>query len=75
MKPIIDSQSDEDQDVILKQILQNVRTIAVLGASPQENRPSYRIAAYLIEQGYQVIPVNPAHNRILDHQPIPISRT
>lgn len=71
MKPLIDAQSDEDQDVILKQILQNVRTIAVLGASPQENRPSCRITAYLIEQGYQVIPVNPAHNRILDQPTYP----
>jgi hypothetical protein len=48
----------EDQD--FEQIFKSARRIAVVGASPKAERPSNRILRYLLEQGYQVIPVNPA---------------
>jgi predicted CoA-binding protein len=41
------------------------RTIAVVGLSWRDDRPSYRVASYLKEQGYKIIPVNPARNEIL----------
>jgi predicted CoA-binding protein len=47
-------------DDLLGDILRNVRTIAMVGASPKWVRPSYFAMKYLQEKGYRVIPVNPA---------------
>lgn len=54
-------------DAYLKQILTEVKTIALVGASPREDRDSYRCMQVLLEQGYKVYPVNPreAGNQIL----------
>ena len=40
-------------------------TIAVVGCSPKPERPGHYVAAYLKEQGYRIIPVNPGHREIL----------
>ena len=42
-----------------EKILNNYRTVVVVGASPNPERPSYRVASYLASHGYHVIPVNP----------------
>jgi len=47
-------------DMILN-ILQKVRTIAMVGASPNWVRPSNFVMKYLQQKGYQVIPVNPGY--------------
>lgn len=46
-------------------ILNEYHTIAVVGASPNPERPSYRVASYLAEHGYHIIPVNPNAQQIL----------
>lgn len=52
---------DSYSDRYLKKVLKNARTIAVVGASTDKNRPSYGVMRYLIGEGYNVIPVNPDH--------------
>ena len=49
----------------IRSALASARTIAVVGCSPNPERPSNAIARYLLEQGYRVIPVNPGHRQIL----------
>ena len=44
---------------LIRSILQSVKTIALVGASANEVRPSYFVMKYLIDKGYEVIPVNP----------------
>jgi predicted CoA-binding protein len=46
-------------DSLIKSILRSVRTIAMVGASANEIRPSYFAMMYLLNKGYKVIPVNP----------------
>ncbi len=50
----------------IEDILQSCHTIAVVGLSSDPSRPSYRVAHYLKEHGYRVIPVNPEYKEILD---------
>ncbi len=45
----------------IAQILQDAKTIAVVGLSDKTDRASYGVAAYLQEHGYRILPVNPAY--------------
>ena len=47
-------------DTLIKSILRSVKTIAMVGASGNEIRPSYFAMMYLLNKGYTVIPVNPS---------------
>ena len=46
-------------DSYIRGILNTVKTIAMVGISPKDNRPSYFAFKYLLERGYRMIPVNP----------------
>jgi uncharacterized protein len=50
---------DNYQDAYIRGILNTVKTIAMVGISPKDNRPSYFAFKYLHERGYRMIPVNP----------------
>ena len=49
----------------MKEILEESKTIAVVGLSNKEDRDSNRVARFLQERGYRVIPVNPGQKEIL----------
>jgi len=49
----------------MKSVLNASRTIAIIGLSPDETRPSNSVAKYLIEKGYQVVGVHPHEQSIL----------
>jgi len=48
-----------------EKILNFSRVVAVVGLSSKPNRPSYKVASYLKEQGYKIIPVNPTEKEVL----------
>jgi predicted CoA-binding protein len=50
---------DSYPDSYIRGILNTVKTIAMVGASAKDNRPSYFAFKYLLERGYRMIPVNP----------------
>ena len=50
---------DSYPDSYIRGILNTVKTVAMVGFSPKDVRPSYFVFKYLIERGYRVIPVNP----------------
>ncbi|HLR05253.1 MAG TPA: CoA-binding protein [Pyrinomonadaceae bacterium] len=49
----------------IKRILDECRTIAVVGLSSKSTRPSHGVAAYMQRAGYRVTPVNPNENEVL----------
>src|SRR6201995_4740052 len=52
---------DAYADSYIREILNGVKTIAMVGASPVNVRPSYFAFKYLHERGYDMIPINPGH--------------
>jgi len=48
-------------DALLSQILRRDRTIAIVGLSANEHRPSHVVATYLQAKGYRIVPVNPRY--------------
>lgn len=52
---------DHYSDAYIAQILHTVRTIALVGASPKDIRPSNIVVKYLVAKGYRVFPINPGH--------------
>jgi predicted CoA-binding protein len=55
----------------LRAILQAATTVVVVGLSPKPERPSHRVARYLQQVGYRVVPVNPGHQTILGEPSYP----
>jgi len=51
--------ADLNDDAAIRAILLSTRAIAVVGASDRPDRPSHGVAAFLVERGYAVTPVNP----------------
>jgi len=58
--PTVNSNKEE-----IKEIFDSVKTIAVLGLSPDPSKPSHRVAKYLQEAGYKIVPVYPKEETIL----------
>jgi uncharacterized protein len=62
--------SDPHSDSQIKEIYQ-LKNIAVVGVSKNEEKPSHQVPKYLIEHGYNVIPVNPTVNEVLGRKCYP----
>ena len=58
--PSVNSTSDEIRD-----IFEETKTIAILGLSPDPSKASHRVAAYLKEKGFQIVPIYPKEDEIL----------
>jgi predicted CoA-binding protein len=58
--PRINSNEEE-----VKKYLQETKTIAVVGASPNPTKDSHKVTKYLIEKGYKVFPIYPKEDEIL----------
>jgi predicted CoA-binding protein len=52
-------------DEAIRRLLEKVRRIAVVGLSPKPHRDSHRVARYLLESGYEIVPVYPREEQIL----------
>ncbi|MFD1030639.1 CoA-binding protein [Metaplanococcus flavidus] len=50
---------------VIKEVLDNAKTIAVVGLSPNPNRTSYMVSESMQKAGYRIIPVNPAADEVL----------
>ncbi len=50
---------------ILKELLSNIKNIAIVGASPNPERDSFKVMKFLLDQGYKIFPVNPKEKDIL----------
>ena len=61
--PTVNSNKDE-----IKDIFRSVKTIAVIGLSPDETKDSNRVAKYLQSVGYKIVPVYPKEDIILGEQ-------
>ena len=46
-------------DSFIKKVLEDAKSIAIVGASPNKERDSHKVMKYLLEKGYEVFPVNP----------------
>jgi predicted CoA-binding protein len=58
--PTVNSNKEE-----MREIFDSVKTIAVLGLSPNSEKASHKVAAYLQEAGYKIVPVYPKEDTIL----------
>ncbi len=54
-----------------EEVLKNFRVVAVVGLSSDPERPSHRVASYLKDNGYQIVPVNPNEKEVLGETSYP----
>lgn len=59
------------QSQAIKKLLNKAKSIAIVGLSPKEQRPSNMVAKYLLEAGYTIYPVNPGQEEILGQKCYP----
>ena len=62
---------DSYPDAYIRAILRDSKVFAMVGASPNQVRPSYFAMKYLLAKGFRVIPVNPGHAEILGQKAYP----
>lgn len=68
---MIESAPNNPAPEVLEEILASDPTIAMVGLSPKPDRDSHRVAQYLLQHGYRVIPVHPKAEEILGQKVYP----
>src|ERR1051326_7561003 len=63
--------SGHDESAIIQRLLRSHR-IAIVGMSDDPNRPSHYVGKYLLDHGYDIVPVNPRHDAVLGLQCYPL---
>jgi len=61
----------DDVSADIKKILTTYRTVAIVGVSPNLERPSYRVADFLKKEGFRVIPVTPNADQVVGEKAYP----
>lgn len=64
-----DLEGHEEKDLVARVL--ELKTIAVIGCSPKPERAGHYVPAYMKEQGYKIVPVNPGHDVILGEKCYP----
>ena len=59
---------ENPDDATLRALFDRVRTIAVVGLSPQSARPSFRVAQAMQRYGFRIVPVRPLVDQVLGEQ-------
>ncbi len=55
---------NSEEDRLIEEILDRIRTIAIVGVSSSPSRPSNAVSAYLLGAGFDIIPVNPNETEV-----------
>ena len=58
-------------DATIKALLHEAKDVAVVGISDKPERPSHAVAAYLQQEGYRIIPINPGLKQVLGERCYP----
>lgn len=61
--PIVNANKEE-----IREIFDSVKTIAILGLSPDETKASHQVAEYLQEAGFKIVPIYPKEDEILEEK-------
>jgi uncharacterized protein len=61
----LDPKPADPEEKVLSEILRSANTVAVVGISNKEHRDSHKVAKYLKEHGFKIIPVNPKFQEVL----------
>jgi uncharacterized protein len=64
----VNSSHMNPSDREIRHILETAKTIAIVGVSDKPDRDSYKVANYLQEHGFRIIPVNPTIDSVLDEK-------
>lgn len=73
MKEMYDVSWKNPENEAIKSILENAKTIALVGLSDNPERTSYQISKAMQASGYRIIPVNPMVDKVLGGKSFPIT--
>jgi len=64
----VEHRFDNPPPPVIAELLRNARSIAVIGISPKQDRPSHQVSAAMQRYGYRIVPVRPGARTILEER-------